>query len=329
MVGKKKLLSKIMYYSSILPLVRFFSSNKLLVYNFHRIYQNTIDSEFDDGVYGMSLLQFTENMKWLKKNTDILSVDDLFDNINKQKKFSNPSTLVTFDDGYVDNYTLAYPVLKKLGIPAIFFIPTNIITTRQMGWWDLIAYLIKKTKKTSIIYNDKIYSLDNLDNAIRLFQKKMKIETYDETNDLVLTLSKSCDVPLPDIEVQSKELMTWDQICEVSVNGIDIGSHTDSHRVLSTISIDEQKEEMISSRLIIEGKINKTVRTIAYPVGNSAHFTIETMKIASECGYNGAFSFNTGINYESDFSPFDIKRIMPPQNIELFASISVFPKLFL
>jgi len=127
--------------------------------------------------------------------------------------------------------------------------------------------------------------------------------------------------------MQSNELMTWDQIREVSKNGVDIGSHTHSHRVLNTIPITEQKEEMIVSQSIIGNEIGKKINLLAYPVGNYNHFSPETMKAASECGYVAGFSFNTGINYEKNFSQFDIKRISSPVNVEQLAATMAVPKL--
>ena len=329
MTGKKLLLAKLIYYSKLIYLFKSCSNNRLIVFNYHRLFTDTIDSQFDEGVFGSSIAQFTETMKWLKNNTEILSIDDLIDVINYKKALARPSTLITFDDGYIDNYILAYPVLNQLKIPATFFIPTSQIITRQLGWWDNIAYLIKKSRKSLISYNDDIVSLENHDAAIRLFQKNMKTRPYEETADLLLKLSEACDVSLPDIETQSKELMTWDQIREVSNHGIEIGSHTNSHRVLSTISSLEQHEEMNTSKTIIENEIGKKIRTIAYPVGNYQHFTRETMGIASECGYEAAFSYNTGINYKNDIFPYNIKRITPANNIELLAATAVLPKLFI
>lgn len=328
MTGKKLLLAKLLQYSQLTPLINHFVGNKLVVCNYHRIYDATKSSQFDDGVYAHSIIEFERHLKWLMKNTKLLSEDELINIVSNGKLVSRICSLITFDDGYIDNYTLAYPILRRLGIPAIYFIPSGQIISRQLGWWDLIAYLIRNTKKTSIFYNNEIVNLQNDDESIHLFQKIMKTKPYEETSDLLQKLSEACDFPLPNIETQSKELMTWNQIREVSQNGIDIGSHTHSHRVLSTISSDEQSYELRSSKLIIEKEIGKKVRTIAYPVGGYKHFSPETMRIAAECGYEAAFSFNTGINNQSNLSTYDIKRIEPSVNIELLSASVTFPSLF-
>src|SRR5439155_22062407 len=131
--------------------------------------------------------------------------------------------LITFDDGYLDNYTLAYPVLKRHAAPAIFFIPTRLIAEGQVGWWDAIAYLVKKSTK---------YSAEDRGRVIGMFHEKMKREPASETAELVERLAEDCGEPLPDPELQASQLMSWDHIREIS-REMAIGAHGHTHRVLA------------------------------------------------------------------------------------------------
>jgi peptidoglycan/xylan/chitin deacetylase (PgdA/CDA1 family) len=79
---------------------------------------------FDENLFGPDIKRFRQEMEWIKKETKILSEDDLIDIIYHNKKFNQMCSMVTFDDGYRDNYDLAFPILKELKIPAMFFIPT-------------------------------------------------------------------------------------------------------------------------------------------------------------------------------------------------------------
>jgi peptidoglycan/xylan/chitin deacetylase (PgdA/CDA1 family) len=268
-------------------------------------------------------------MEWLKKNTEIIDENDLISIFKNKKKLSRPSSMVTFDDGYVDNYNLAYPILKHLNIPAIFFIPTGNIESRSLGWWDIIAFLIKKTEKSSIVFDDIEVSFIDVDNAIKYFFEKMKLEPYENTKKLLFKLSEACEVPFPSFDLQDNELMNWKHIREISDNGLTIGSHTHSHRVLATIPFDEQKKELVRSKSILERETSNNVRSISYPVGFYSHFTKETQALASECGYDLGFSFNTGVNYDQDIYPFDVKRVESEPEIEIFATMAMFPGIFI
>lgn len=328
MKGKKLLLSKVLYYSGLLNIYSKFNSQNIVIFNYHRIYDNSLDTAFDRGVFGPSSHQFEMHMRWIRRNTDVLSLDQLIDIICNKKEITKLSSLVTFDDGYIDNYTLAYPILKRYDIPAIFFVPTDQINSRTLGWWDIIAFLINNSTKPYFHHEDKKYTFDNKEQVIRDFQQIKKTTPESKTKHLLNQLSETLEVDLPDTTIQSQELMSWQEIKEVSQNGITIGSHTHSHRVLSTIDEIEQETELTISKNILEKELGTAIRSIAYPVGNYQHFSEKTMSIASRCGYDIAFSFNTGVNYPNELEPYNIKRTEPPLNEMQLAATSLFPKIF-
>ncbi len=330
MNGKKILLAKVLHHANLLQSIRVATGRKLIVFNYHRICgeRKKAATDFDDGVIGPSAAQFEQQMAWLKNNSDILNEDDLLLVLENRKTLAKPSAMVTFDDGYIDNYTLAYPILKKHSIPAIFFIPTDSIATRQLGWWDIIAYLIKKTRKTTVIFEGIEIHLTDPAEAIKYFLMKKKSEPHEKTRDLLVRLAEACEVPLPSRDTQSVELMSWEHIREISHAGITIGSHTHSHAVLSTLSLAEQKKEMSKSKEILERELGCTIQSISYPVGNYEHFSKETQILAAECGYKLGFSFNTGTNANKDMMPYNIKRVGVQAEIELFAATALLPRIF-
>jgi len=330
MKGKKLLLAGFLHRTNMLQFLRGAVRNRLMVFNYHRIngVSDKCATAFDDGVFGPTAKQFEQQMIWLKRNSDIISEKVLLTVLENGRKLSNPSTMVTFDDGYIDNYTLAYPILKKHNIPAIFFIPTEPITNRQLGWWDIIAFLIKKTRKPTIFYDNAKISLAHTAEAIKFFLNKKALEPKEKTKDLLVRLSDACDVPLPDSSIQNDELMTWDQIREVSRGGIVIGSHTHSHTVLSTIPFIEQKREISMSKTILERELGCMVNSLSYPVGNYQHFSIETQLLLLECGYKLGFSFNTGVNYDQEILPYDIKRVESEGELEMLAAMTLLPSIF-
>lgn len=331
MKGKKEFLARILYYSGIHNIARLNNNSRLIIFNYHRIKpnDNNFANPFDDDVFGTTVSQFEEQIKWLKQNAKILSEKELIDVLDTKRVPSGLSALITFDDGYIDNYILAYLVLKRLKVPAIFFIPTNLINTRQVGWWDIIAYLIKNTKKPYIIFEDKKFLLqDGREKAISFFNNKMKLEKAEKTANLLKNLAEACETDMPDFDKQDSQLMTWEQIREVSNNNISIGSHAHTHRVLSTLDAICQKEEMILSKAILEQQTGQNIKSIAYPVGNYQHYTQESCKIAEQVGYKLGFSYNTGINSLKTIHPFNIRRISAPEDVTMLAVQTVLSRVF-
>ena len=337
MRGKKELLADILYNSNLVGLFkRLPMRNKLIVLNYHRIRPNDpqFSTVFDDGVYNLDSDEFARQIKWLKNNTLVLSQKELLDQYNNGSfvppKTSLPCVVVTFDDGYMDNYTLAYPILKYYEVPAILFVSTQMVNGRKIAWWDVIAYLIKQCKKPFIRVDGRQFSLtDQKKEAISFFQLRMKQERYEHTKYLLAELAEHCEVALPSAELQDKELLTWKEIREMAQNLIAIGSHTHTHRVLATLNPAAQKEEMILSKLIIEESIGQPVLSISYPVGEPHYITAETSVIASVSGYSLGFTTNTGINDWQSIQPYGVKRTARLlEKVSTVSLLTVLPGLF-
>ena len=283
-------------------------SNNLMILNYHRLNDPLKPQLFDDGVFGPNGARFEMEMNWLKKETQILSQDELIDVLYNNKKVSGVCSMVTFDDGYVDNYEIAYPILKKLSIPAIFFIPTKHINERTLGWWDITAYLVKLTKLKSVNFHGRKWNLLDRLNTISDIILELKKMDPKKVDFFLEDLANALEVPLPSLELQDKELMTWEQIKEVSRNGISIGSHTHEHVILSKQDLSDMRVQVKRSKDILEEKLDIQIKTLAYPVGGYDHFNEENMRITKELGFKIGFSFLTGVNRFGSIDPFNVKR---------------------
>lgn len=330
MRGKKYFLAKALSVTGILGVLRRHSSSTLLALNYHRIRENDNDSSmFDDGVFLPNVAQFEDHLRWLKENTTVLSEERLLEILATGLSPKGVSSLITFDDGYVDNFTLAGPVLRRHGLTATFFIPTDLVASRRLGWWDIISYLIKSSRRGSIEIMGNRYDLPSqAREAIRRCLGSVKNNEFDSADGFVADLSKECGVDTPDVSVQSEQLMTWDHVRELSASGHSIGSHTKSHKILSGMTSDEQRSELEDSKRILEGEIGKEVKSISWPVGGYEHITNETKGLAKACGYKLGYSFNTGVNDFSSVDHFDIRRIAPPNEIEMLAATTFLPSVF-
>lgn len=305
---------------------KLFNNRKLIVINYHRIYKDKLFTNFDEGVFGPSINEFKTQMKWLKQNTDILSEDEIIHHIKNNKEFKRCSVLITFDDGYIDNYSIVFPILKSFNIPSIFFIPTDLIEERRLGWWDIIYYLIKKCNKNKIIIDSNEILISNNKkgkiNAIRQLRKIMRSIKASKSIELLKNLSQECEVDFPKFEEQSAELMTWDQIIEISKQRMfAIGSHTHSHHILTNLDESEQISELQKSKSILEDKLNMKIKSMSYPDGSYFSFSDRIKEFVQGTGFSIAFSFNTGVNQRRITDCFNIKRISPPNNLFIFKMI--------
>jgi len=287
---------------------------------------------FDEGVFNVTAAQFDKQIKWFKRNTIIASEERLGALIRSADIPSKPVVLITFDDGYRDNYTIAYPILKKLGVPAIFFISTHLVASRKLGWWDIVAYLIKQSPRAFIDFQRMRFALQgDRGPVVQRIQHYLKMKKQDAMDTFITELAAACEVGFPSLEVQDTQLLTWDQIRTMSHDAISIGSHGHTHRVLTALAPASQREEMKLSKAILERETGRQINSIAYPGGESYHFSESTRKLAHECGFRFGFTANTGANMWRSIDALELKRVSGLgglEDVSAISSVTVLPEIF-
>lgn len=332
--GKKIYLARLLYYSGLTALFsRFPRQGKLIVLNYHRLRPDgdSFSTDFDEGVFCHTRSQFDRQMKWLSTHFMMVTEKEMLDCFQSRRVPPQLMVHITFDDGYRDAYTIAYPVLRKYNIPATFFISSGLIEAGTLGWWDVIAFLIKRCRKPEIVFEGNRFVLEKggIASLQALLTDRMKKEPADMTRDLIENLSRACGVNLPDQALQEAELMTWQQIREVAAGGITIGSHTHTHRILATLDPAAQKQEMVQAKRMLEEKTGREVASIAYPAGEPGKFTRASMDIARAAGYRIGYATGGGPNRWASVNPLCVDRIVYPlRDVEDLSSILVFPELF-
>jgi peptidoglycan/xylan/chitin deacetylase (PgdA/CDA1 family) len=298
MAGRRLYLARFMMATGVHGLFSRTMPPSLLVLNYHRIRApGQAASDFDDGVFDADFDTFRRQMRWLRSATQILDEEGLL-RLASGSKLPRGTlfTAVTFDDGYIDCYTLVRPVLDDLGIRGIFFIPVEILERRRLGWWDTAAYLMKRSSRPSIHLDGQEFPLGaSLGQSLRRILNLFKLQPAESTGNLVASLAEACGVDPPDKDRQSAELMDWTQVCRLRAAGHAIGSHAWSHRALATLNAKEQGREIADSRRELRAITGSEVRSFAYPVGGPQHFNDTSVSLVRAAGYEQAFTFNTGI----------------------------------
>jgi len=220
--------------------------------------------------------------------------------------------LITFDDGYLDNYSVAFPILRSHGVQAVFFLPTAFIGTGKLPWWDIIAYIIKRSVKGRIHLEYPAPRDFDLaaDGGKRVSMEILRLFTHPTVKDperFLVDLERECEVLRPEAEAE-RCFLNWDEARDMQQHGMDFGSHTHSHEILTKLSPERQREEVRYSREILERELNRQVDVLAYPVGLKHCFSSDTVSALEQTGYRGAFSFYGGSNRAGDVRPYDIQR---------------------
>jgi peptidoglycan/xylan/chitin deacetylase (PgdA/CDA1 family) len=315
------------------------SSDWLSILTYHRFPSDNGVEHFDDGVIDTTAEEFETHVSCLKRYFTIVGADELRALGTGAKLPPNP-VAITFDDGYLDCYTRALPILQRHDCKAIFFVATSIISDRKLYWWDRIAYVVKHTQQERLLLRypipleiplDESRSL-TVERLLRLVKRQQLAQPF-ELEPFLDELTEVAQVPWSrDLEraCADRLLMTWDQIRALRRAGMDVQSHTRSHRILQTLSSSELDEELAGSREDLGRELGELPHMIAYPGGNPIAHASPIRSALQMSGYTLGLNNITGptaLNRQVD--PFDIRRLAVGRNFSepLLLSVLALPSL--
>jgi peptidoglycan/xylan/chitin deacetylase (PgdA/CDA1 family) len=284
----------------------------LLVLNYHRVGEPA-GNQFDDATFSATAEAFRAQVAYMKRWFRTPPADEILESLARGS-FADPTVLVTFDDGYRDNYDVAFPVLRDLGVPACFFVVTGLLDAPKLPWWDHAAYALKTTKAEvfRLDYPERLtFDLRATTRSYatwRILRACKDARPFDESRFLG-ELAARTGIEI-DTELFGRRLfMSWEAVREMARSGMAIGSHTTRHAVLAALSEAAQRRELEDSRDRIGHHLGTSPRMVAYPVGGPGAFTDVTKRLAREAGYRAAFCYGRGLNRSSRTDPFAIARV--------------------
>ncbi|HQZ01321.1 MAG TPA: polysaccharide deacetylase family protein [Thauera sp.] len=297
--------------------------------NYHRIGDGS-RSELDRGLWSASEEGFDQQLAWLKLNSDVISPAEID---LARKDSSGRHVLITFDDGYKDNYDCAVPTLRRHGLTATFFIATGFIDDPRLAWWDEIASQIRRTDRDEIDLPQWLPQPQRLvvgqrEAVIRTMLRKFKSLPGDQAKRFLADLRDATQASPPSLHHEDL-WMSWDMLREMDAAGMTIGGHTVNHIVLSGSSAAEQWTEISTCAARIETEIGKRMDYFSYPVGNRNSFNQDSIECLRKLGVAYAFSYYggfAGINANR----YDMPRVAIEPYIDRgwFRAIVELPRLF-
>lgn len=249
---------------------------------------------------------FEREIVYLCKVAQIVSLDLLVERISQGEPVPSRAACITFDDGYKDNYTFAYPILRKYNVPATIFLTTGYI---GRSWpFHKARFAIWNTHVTKFkVKGLGSYCLNSLSDRLSVMQRIEHLLDElpaREKNRAIETLLKVLDADLPS-RFEECHTLSWDEILEMSQNGISFGAHTVTHTTLTKLPIEEAREEIIQSKNDIEKRLGAPCTLFAYPNGE---FNTKIIELLKENGFTGAVTIIPGM-ITKRATPFMLNRI--------------------
>ena len=281
--------------TGLLRLGRPLWARSLTVLNYHRIDELTPET-FQPNI-SASPAVFEQQMAYLARWFKVVTLQDVHAWLRDEKPLPPHAALITFDDGYLDNYTNAYPILRKYGFSAIIFLTAGHIETDAPFFWDLTAYCFARTTSDHIRFPDgseqSWRSEAEQQQVSKTWIEALKRLSEDEKKEWVSRLPEALGVTIPQGYFQ-KLMMSWDQVREMSANGIEFGGHTLNHPILTRVPFERARAEIRGSVSRISEELGKPVTSFAYPNGMKADFNEAVAQAAKEAGCQTAYTLLNG-----------------------------------
>lgn len=207
--------------------------------------------------------------KYRKTGFAFLSLDEVYDVVTGRTKIEKPFVSFTLDDGYLDNYTTAYPIFKRNNVPFCIFVATDFPDRKAVLWWLTIEDLILSNEKIKLsdgsTYICKTYH-QKWDTFRLIREKILKLDQKELLNSLQeLFANYHIDWLAPVKEMA----MSWENIAELGKEPLcTIGAHTMSHPAFSPLSLEEIKAEIDGGIERLHSVISYGIHHFAYPYGS-------------------------------------------------------------
>jgi peptidoglycan/xylan/chitin deacetylase (PgdA/CDA1 family) len=255
--------------------------------------------------------RFEQQAAFLAAEYHVLPLTDVLERLRTGAALPDRTACITFDDGFRNVLTTAYPILERYRLPATVFLVTSLVGTRQPAWPEQIYHAVTTTSRTAVTFRGKDWALTSdteRSRAQALITAELKTLPEAQKQDSLAGLLAALGSRAAIESSSPLATLDWNEVDELSRGGlVDFGSHTHTHPILSRCSEQMQLEELQRSRDIIRGRLG-SVSLFAYPNGTRSDFTPVTKRLVVETGYRCALSTVPGLNTRKT-DAFEIRRV--------------------
>lgn len=309
--------------SGAFDLIRLAHRRLALIVTYHRFGDHGEDGR-------ISACAFAEQLEYLTSRYDVVPLARIAESITGPEPLPGLAA-ITIDDGYRDAYEIAYPLLRRYGAPATLFVPVDFIDRRVWLWTDKARFLTRQApphRFTAKVNGDELRielgdqasrrrAADRINSALKQLPDEAKEE-------MIERLARALGVKAPKSPPAEFGPITWAEAREMRANGVEIGSHTMTHPILTRVEDERLKRELRQSKSRIEEVLKIRIEQFCYPNGD---YDERVQREVAQTGYRIAVTTVSGLNKRGD-DPLTLRRIHTERDLAHFAqSASGFEEL--
>ena len=298
---------------------------RLSVLIFHRVLPDP-DPLFPEEIHAR---RFDELCGWLTVWFNVLPLDLAVQHMNAGTLPAR-AACITFDDGYADNFQVAMPILQRHGLTATFFIATGFLDGGRM-WNDTLIETVRACDDLSAMAVDGLPrfarhqggpTIATRQAAIATLITHIKYRPVAERISLTEEIARTANVQLP-----HKLMMSSAEVKALRRAGMQIGAHTVSHPILSTLTDAQARQEIGDSKRFLEQLLGERIIVFAYPNGKPGEdYLPQSVEVVRSLGFDAAVSTQWGTSRMGD-DTLQIKRFTPWDKTRVRFGLRLFKNL--
>ena len=296
-----------LYYTGIVKLALWSaqrSGQRLIILNYHRATGGDLHRQ----------------MLYLHRHYRILHLEEALEELytpHKEKQVADRRMplVLTFDDGYHDNYTHGFALACELQVPITIFLIPGYIESGDYFWWLEGQRLARRSKMSEVTIEGRTYYLGSSSEQRALAQAidtRLRHARSVAEREAFLATVRMAFVTPSNVTVEEEAVLplTWEEVHKMEEGGwVSFGAHTMHHPVLAYLADPaETHREVAECRAVLEQRLGHAVRTFAYPVGKSEHIGEIALRSVRDAGYDWAVTTIYGTN-TSQSDPLQLRRV--------------------
>lgn len=281
-----------------LALLRAWNRRRLLVVLYHGVYD---DRKADPSPFDrlhVPRTAFYQQVHWLRRHYTLVSLRQVIAWLNDEAPLPPRAALITFDDGYRNNFEIAWPILAELRIPAVLFLPTGFLGTNRFYWTEEVERRLRFTPASAVTLPDGArFPLQNAAERRAAFKEicdQLKVLSPAERERVWAALAAQLPLPSGPLAPQTGRL-SWEEAEKLARAGAEIGAHGVGHTPLIQLGLDDAFEEILLSKQELERRLGGSVTSLAYPNGD---YDSALSDLALRAGYTCAFTTRPLLNHK-------------------------------
>ena len=316
------LLAGALYYSGALWFYRWLKGTQYsIILNYHRVLDPAVCNEFvPPGMY-VRPKTFEKQLRYLALHYQVVTMEQFIALREQTEPAYRPLCVITFDDGWRDNFDVALPLLRKYGLPATLFISTKFIGNGRTPWFYRLGYILQALAE---IPDGKGAALpSNRQDLPATLTRWFAASTAERQQNIDAMIEALKELPGAELESLVEQLqclpvltgqranangavmLNWQQVREMAASRVEIGSHGLTHMILTQMPLEAAKTELQESKRSIEEQLGHTVQGFSYPNGD---YSDEVEALVRAEGYRYACTTRAGY-VEPCANPYRLKRI--------------------